>query len=62
MPAFLVALTVLWLAIGCAFTSQCRFATASRGWRGQLAQLLATFVLTVIWPVLAWARVLALLP
>jgi hypothetical protein len=55
-------LTVLWLAIGCAFTWQCRFATASRGWRGQLAQLLATFVLTVIWPVLAWARVLALLP
>ena len=49
-------------AIGCAFTWQCRFATASRGWRGQLAQLLATFVLAVIWPVLAWARVLALLP
>jgi hypothetical protein len=52
---------ILWLAIGCAFTSRCRFATASRGWRGQLAQLLATVILTVIWPVLAWAKTRALL-
>ena len=62
MPAPLIALMILWLAIGCVFTSRCRFATASSGWQGQLAQLLAAFVLTVIWPVLAWARVLALLP
>jgi hypothetical protein len=61
MPAPLIALMILWLAIGCVFTSRCRFATASRGWRGQLAQLLATLILIVIWPVLAWARVLALL-
>lgn len=61
MPAPLVALMILWLAIGCAFTSRCRFATASRGWRGQLAQLLATVILTVIWPVLAWAKTRALL-
>ena len=59
MPAPLVALMILWLAIGCLFASKCRFATASRGWRGQVAQLLATVILTVIWPVLAWARVLA---
>ena len=61
MPAPLIALVILWLAIGCVFTSRCRFATASGGWRGQVAQLLATIILTVIWPILAWARVLALL-
>ena len=61
MPAPLIALVILWLAIGCVFTSRCRFATAPRGWRGQLAQLLATVILTVIWPVLAWAKTRALL-
>ena len=61
MPAPLIALMILWLAIGCVFTSRCRFATASRGWRGQLAQLLATAILIVIWPVLVWVRLLALL-
>ena len=62
MPAPLLALMILWLSIGCVFTSRCRFATASRGWRGQLAQLLATVILTFIWPVLAWARARTLLP
>jgi hypothetical protein len=61
MPAPLIALMILWLSIGCVFTSRCRFATASKGWRGQLAQLLATLILIVIWPVLAWSRVLTLL-
>ena len=59
MPAPIEALMILWLAVGCLFASRCRFATASRGWRGQVAQLLATVILTVIWPVLACARALA---
>jgi hypothetical protein len=61
MPEPIVAVVGLWLAVGCLFTSRCRFATASRGWRGQVAQLLATCILTVIWPVLAWGMARSLL-
>jgi hypothetical protein len=62
MPEPLVVLSVLYLGLGCLTVRPCRFEAASRGWRGQLAQALATLVLTAIWPTLAWGRLRGAFP
>ena len=59
--AALPVLVALYVAVGCLFANGCALATASPGWRGHVAQAVATLVLTLIWPVLAWHRTRGLL-
>lgn len=43
-----------YLAVGVMFTMRCKFAPGLPGWRGQAAVACATFLMSAIWPVLAW--------